>query len=327
VFGSGGSSTWFRQTREGATNPNEFFAALDAVKVDGGDNRFVGTYQASKEFMESHGWEARTMYWPPRDDYTETPKASGGWLSRTGWLSGGLEALNAKVPPFRPGYYIDRPFQGTKEIVLVESEDSHQLAILDGQEIVYFADMGDGVHRLPYRWGDQAAAAYILIKDGKKADYIQGCGDGTPIIVESDEKCMADGKLYSSDKRTERMARQEEEDTAFLEAADRLGVTDEYLRLVNDISDSSDESQAAAGKLARQIDEEVVRFAANARAEADKTGILKRLLKHLRARQNPLKSLRREKGGVWAFHREWPTNLPSSAVIYHGDNWWVTWTK
>jgi hypothetical protein len=325
VFGSGGSSTWFRQTREGATSPKEFFAAVDAVKEDGGDNGFVGTYEVSGEFMNQNGWEAKTMYWPPCNDYTQTPQVSDGWLSRRDWLNGGLEALSAKIPTFKAGFHYESNHMRTREVVFVENEESHRKAILDGHTMHYFSDISDGVHEVDFQWGDQAATAFLLIKDGKKVDYIAGCGDRTPYLTESNEKCLADGQLHHSDSMTDAVIAQGEYEDAFWATAERIGVADQYRTTLN--AEYSEDNNKISGAIARRINEAMVREEANSRADADKFGILRRLLKHYRKHQNPLRSLRKEKGGVWTFHREKPSNLPAGAEVFFGDNWWVVWVK
>ncbi len=188
-----------------------------------------------------------------------------------------------------------------------------------------WSSMKDGIHKMPYQWGDQAADSFALIKEGKLVDSSTGCGDRTPYLTESEEKCLAEGRLYTSNQMYDNSAEQAEYENDFWSVAKRLGLEDEYDRLCR--AEYSESNQKKLSELARRIDAQMFHEYANQRADKDKTGVLRRLLKHYRHGQNPLKSLRKEKGGEWRFHRDFPSDLSDRAVIYHGENWWVSWVK
>lgn len=195
-------------------------------------------------------------------------------------------------------------------------------------QFIPWSTMKDGVHEMSYQWGDQAAASYALIKGGKLIDSIMGCGDGTPYLTESEEKCLADGQLHTSDRRSDDAAERSEEEEKFRATAERMGVWEKYmdLALSNDYSgDHYDNQKEQLKKLAYQIESKMKLLEADKRAQSDKTGILRRLLNHYRKGQNPLRSLRREKGGVWTFHRGNP--LTTDTLNFQGDGWWVSWKK
>ena len=119
-----------------------------------------------------------------------------------------------------------------------------------------------------------------------------------------------------------------EEEQAFMDMLGRLGLENEFYDLNN--APYSAQNQGKIEQITRMVNEAIALAKANARAIADATGILQRLLSHYRRGMNPLRSLRREKGGTWTFHREDPRrdgNMTENTVVYHGDNWWVTWVK
>ncbi len=193
-----------------------------------------------------------------------------------------------------------------------------------------WSEIKDGVHEMPYEWGDQAAASFALVIGGKLVDSITGCGDGTPYLTESEEKCFADRKLHTSCSMEDERAEQEEAQEKFFAAAKRLGVPleEKYRRLCP--------PGGWTEELEKEIEAEVVRFDSDQRADADKTGILRRLLNYYRKGQNPLPTLRTEKGGEWKFIREFPHHLyteenewklPEGTVVFKGDNWWVVWER
>lgn len=188
------------------------------------------------------------------------------------------EELNG--PPPEKGYMTERG-QNTFSWEEVNTYRDWLHATLRGN-FKAWRDLGDGVHQMPYHWGDQPADSFALVKGGKLIDSVTGCGDQTPYLTESNEKCMQDEVLHTSCPMSDWV--------------------------------SFDEDGPTEAELANQ------------RADADETGILRRLLKHYRKRQNPLRSLRKEKGGVWTFHREYPEVGPDT-VIYYGEGWWVTWKK
>lgn len=175
----------------------------------------------------------------------------------------------------------------------------------------------DGVHSPPYRWGDQSADSFVLVKDGRVTDSVKGQGDTTPYLTESDAKCIADGKLYSSCK----MQDEYEEHLEWEREAKRIGLWERY-RNLHDVEDS-ESRKAAFAEIDRKVNEAIVRQYADERANQDSSGILKRLLNHYRKSMNPLKTLRKEFGGIWTFHRGCPEESPIG-FVYHGDNWYVT---
>jgi len=178
---------------------------------------------------------------------------------------------------------------------------------------------GNVLVHLGYEAGDQDAAAFaVLDKDGKILSEVSGCGDRTPCPIET-----VDGWEFST-SREEQMREQDEYNRAFDAAAEKLGLLEEYRWVV---ANYSERNNARCDVLARKIMNEVTKTAADARAKADETGILRRLLDHYRSRMNPLRSLRQEKGGTWEYRRYEPTNLPADVVVFYGDNWWVIWAK
>lgn len=178
----------------------------------------------------------------------------------------------------------------------------------------------DGVKSPPYSWGDQAADSFALVVGGKVIDSVKGQGDTTPYLTESDAKCLADRKLYTSCQMQDEHEERADWDARFIRAAERIGIWEEYLSVINGGYTPTRNERADA--LSRKIEAEMVRLEADERAEEDPTGILKRLLRHYRGNMNPLKTLRKELGGVWTFHRECPEETTGS--VYHGDNWYVT---
>ena len=61
-----------------------------------------------------------------------------------------------------------------------------------------WSERGDGVHEMPYQWGDQASASYALVLDGELVDAVTGCGDHAPYLTKPIEKCVADRKIHAS---------------------------------------------------------------------------------------------------------------------------------
>lgn len=170
---------------------------------------------------------------------------------------------------------------------LCSIEDNSFIPIPDNGEV--HPKSGNRLVRIPFHWGDQAANHYAIISPkGEIVMEVRGCGGYAPYPLNPLE--TEDWEFSSHD-------------------TDSINAMHEY----------EEEFYAM----------EMSQFGANERADADKTGILRRLLRHYRSQQNPLRSLRREKGGTWTFHREVPdsSKLPEGTVIYHGDNWWVTWIK
>ena len=166
--------------------------------------------------------------------------------------------------------------------------------------------------------GDQAADAFaVLDKDGNILVEEAGCGDGTPYPIQT-----TDGWDFSCERDDVAKEMVEYEDS-FWKAAEKIGVAEQYRNINWNIDSQRDKGE----KLSRQIQTAMSRTDADARANADKTGVLSRLLKHYRKHMNPLKSLRSEKGGTWTFHREQPLDLSEDSVVYHGDAWWVVWVK
>jgi hypothetical protein len=226
--GIGSAETWFRRTSTTAAAPVEFFKALDAVKKDSGHNGFVGAYTVPKEFMTRHGWEADTYHWPPCNAYTETPKISEGWLTRQAWLEGYQEKL---VPDFRPGYFTKRLAHNCAKPVCFVTAEEHRWAYINGNKIIYWADLKDGCHSIVYELGDQRAAAFVLIKDGKLVDSVSGCGDDTPDLVADDSAMLAAKKILYTTDRDEALKDSHKADEAFWSAADGLGVSAELREL------------------------------------------------------------------------------------------------
>lgn len=237
----------------------------------------------------------------------------------------GFTAEELSGPTPEEGYTVEQHGAHAHDWKTVETLADYLSARFLNNSFTPWSSMKDGVHNMPYSWGDQAAESYALIINHKLVDAVTGCGDRTPYLTESSEKCLADGKIYYSDSMTDAVIAQRKYEDSFFATADRLGLTDEYTVLCR--AEYSKVNSEKISTLTRKIEVAMLRFEADARANADKTGILRRLLKHLRRHQNPLRSLREEKGGMWKFHREKPTNLPENAEVFFGDNWWVVWVK
>lgn len=192
--------------------------------------------------------------------------------------------------------------------------EEYLLALFVDRHFECWSDMVDGVHKMPYQWGAQAATSYALVISGKLVSEVTGCGEWAPFLVESREKCLADRRLYTScDKEDE-----ESEERDFSRVADKLGFSGKVL--------TDDERRVVGLELRREY--------ADANAEVDDTGILRRLLDHYRQGLNPLRSLRREKGGTWSFHREYPMHLhgedcslPVNVKLFAGEDWYVSWVQ
>jgi hypothetical protein len=175
--------------------------------------------------------------------------------------------------------------------------------------------------RLGLEAGDQAADAFaILDKDGNILTEVGGCGDRTPYPIQTE-----DGWNFSSSADDDARANFESEQE-FWRVAEQIGVADQYRTALE--AEYSESNNKLCAAIARRIHEAVAREEADSRADADESGILRRLLEHYRDHKNPLKSLRRENGGTWTFHRQMPTNVPLvGAEVFFGDNWWVVWVK
>lgn len=86
-----------------------------------------------------------------------------------------------------------------------------------------WSERGDGLWEMPYQWGDQAAASFALVLDGKLVNAVTGCGDRTPYLTESVEKCMADRKIHHTDKFTDWAVERGEAKNRVLDAISRGG--------------------------------------------------------------------------------------------------------
>jgi|GEM_PF-4084719 len=225
------------------------------------------------------------------------------------------------------GYYAYSLTPHTREIFFVSREEESQAAESQGRTVVLWHSLSDGVHHLPYCWGDQRADGLALVKGGKLVEYEAGHGDRTPYLTESEGKCVEDCKLYTSNQMVDAVVDSQEAEQLFWEMADQLGLSEEYRRLTANYSEGRDERIAA---ISRKIEAGIIRADADARAGQDPKGVLYRLLKHYRSGRNPLCSLRAEKGGIWTFHRTQPhphDGADEYTIVYEGDDWWVTWTR
>ena len=193
------------------------------------------------------------------------------------------------------------------------------------ESFTVWSSMKDGVHSMPYVAGDQPAESYVLIKGGKLIDGVTGAGDRTPYLTASDEEILAAGQLKTSCFAYDQMEEAQDEENRFWAAAQKLGVEESYRKLQKLPYSVNTQTQIKA--LDNKIWGQVVRTKSNERAQKDKSGILRRLLNHFRRGNNPLKSLRREKGGVWKYSTKEVKDVPANSVVFEGDNWWVVWTK
>lgn len=237
----------------------------------------------------------------------------------------GFTAEELAGPTPERGYTVEQHGAHAHDWKTVETLADYLLARFLNDSFTPWSSMKDGVHSMPYSWGDQAAESYALVIDHKLVDAVTGCGDRTPYLTASHEKCLADGKIHYSDSMTDAVIARGEAEDAFWETAERIGVADQYRATLN--AEYSEDNNKISGAIVRRINEAMVREEANSRADADKFGILRRLLDRYRKGQNPLPTLRKEKGGVWMFHRQQPSGLPESAEIFCGDNWWVVWVR
>jgi len=226
------------------------------------------------------------------------------------------------------GYYLDRYEHCARTVAVsfVETAEELRLAELEGHSVTLWVNLPDGVREVGYEWGDQAAAAFALVKGGNLLDYTQGCGDGSPYLTGSEAECLVAGRLLVSSQKEDNEKCRLEAERAFERQAHLLGLWGELQKL--SCGSWGPAEQARYEELTRKVDSALVRAEADERAEAEETGILARLIRHYRRGMNPLRSLRRECGGEWSFWRECPPEeLWKTASVFHGDGWWVVWQK
>ena len=53
-----------------------------------------------------------------------------------------------------------------------------------GSKIVSISELGDGIHSLPFSWGDQPAECFVVVKNGELKMVAKGTGDVTPQLTE-----------------------------------------------------------------------------------------------------------------------------------------------
>ncbi len=104
------------------------------------------------------------------------------------------EELQAK--PSTTCFVIDDVGFGAKDVKQVETMKDFLEAKARGLELITVDELGDGVHSLPYRWGDQPANCFVVIKDGQIELMMKGAGDSTPELVDDWEKLYADENYY-----------------------------------------------------------------------------------------------------------------------------------
>jgi hypothetical protein len=204
----------------------------------------------------------------------------------------------------------------------VHTLEEYLIARFVNENFTRWDSMADGVHRMPYHWGDQDADSYVLIIGGKLIDWATGCGDQTPYLLGTDEQMIADRKLHYSSLFEDRREESKKSDKLFWATAEKLGMAAEIKRL------RLEGKYGEAEPLCHEVSVALILVEADERADADKTGILKRLIRHYRDRKNPLASIRNEYGGKWTYYHKEPNEIfPENSMIFHGDNWWVVWEK
>ena len=97
-----------------------------------------------------------------------------------------------------------------------------------------WSSMKDGVHSMPYSWGDQAAESYALVINHELVGAVTGCGDNTPYLTESNEKCLAERKLFTSSSR-EDIAREQHESNERNNSAYKAGWSEQWADAANHI--------------------------------------------------------------------------------------------
>lgn len=117
----------------------------------------------------------------------------------TGFFGFTAEELAGPAP--EKGYTCEMHGIHAQDWTAVETLEGYLLARFVNDSFTPWSSMKDGVHEMPYTWGCQSACSYALIIEHQLIESITDCGDNTPYLTETREKCLAERKLFTSSER------------------------------------------------------------------------------------------------------------------------------
>jgi len=149
----------------------------------------------------------------------------------------GFTAEELAGPAPEKGYTVENHGAHAHDWEVVETLGQYLMAQFLNGSFVSWSAMADGVHEMPYCWGCQAAASFALVINHELVDSVTGCGDQTPRLVETREKCLGEKKLFTSSHR-EDQAREQQEENDRSNAALKAGWSQEWAEVAIHIRSS-----------------------------------------------------------------------------------------
>ncbi|MEI6346274.1 MAG: hypothetical protein WCO79_03535 [bacterium] len=135
------------------------------------------------------------------------------------------------------GYMCEMHGAHAEDWTPVETLADYLVARFGNNSFSPWSSKKDGVHKMPYAWGDQPADSYALVINHELVDSVTGCGDNTPHLTESEEKCLAERKLFTSSPRGD-IEREQQECNERNNAALKLGWSEQWREVANHIRSS-----------------------------------------------------------------------------------------
>jgi hypothetical protein len=132
----------------------------------------------------------------------------------------GFTAEELSSPAPEKGYTVEPCGAHAHRWVQVETLEEYLIAKFVWKRFSPWSMARDGIHEMPYVWGCQPAASYSLVIGGELIDSVTGCGDSTPQLTESEDKCVADRKIYSTCEMLDRAREVQEANKRMYAAAD-----------------------------------------------------------------------------------------------------------